>query len=103
MSTKFNCKTFLFQAIQFSQTVLIQTIQFCISLVFVHIELNVKTVLFLLIQFSISIHFSSIWPIDRTLSVATTRGLSGGGIYANEGVLRIPKAPVLREPHHQIV
>ena len=32
MSTQFNCKkTFLFQAIQFSQTVLIQLIQFSIS------------------------------------------------------------------------
>ena len=33
MSKKFNCqKTFLFQAIQFSQTVLIQTIQFSINI-----------------------------------------------------------------------
>ena len=33
ISTQFNCqKTFLFQAIQFSQTVLIQTIQFSIRM-----------------------------------------------------------------------
>ena len=36
MSTQFNCQKKLFQAIQFSQTVLIQTIQFSISVVFVH-------------------------------------------------------------------
>ena len=37
MSTQFNCKKkFLFQAIQFSQTVLIKTIQFSISIDFVY-------------------------------------------------------------------
>ena len=35
--------------------------------------LNFKTVSPQAIQFSISILFSSIWPIDRTLSVVTTR------------------------------
>ena len=35
----------LFQPIQFSQIVLIQTIQFSINIVFVHTQLNVKTVL----------------------------------------------------------
>ena len=30
---------------------------------------------------------SSIWPIDRTLSVATTQGQSGPGSDGNEGVL----------------
>ena len=39
-------KTFLFQAIQFSQTVLIQTIQFSISIDFVYTQSNVKTVLY---------------------------------------------------------
>ena len=43
MSTQ--SKTFLFQAIQFSQTVLIQVIQFSISTDFVYTLLNVKTVL----------------------------------------------------------
>ncbi len=47
-------KTFLFLAIQFNQTILIQTIQFSISIDFVHTQLNVKTVLFQTIQFSIS-------------------------------------------------
>ena len=63
------------------QTVLIQTTQFSISIVFVHTQLNVKTILFQAIQFSvstismsktvlfqviqfcISTQFSSIWPI----------------------------------------
>ena len=101
-------KRFLFQAIQFCQTVLIQTIQFSISIVFVHAQLNVKTVLFQTIQFSIStvsmsktvlvkvIHisismqFTSIWSIERTLSDATTPGKSGPGSDGNEGVLCIP-------------
>ena len=39
-------KTFLFQAIQFSQAVLIQLIQFSISTYFVYTKLNVKTVLY---------------------------------------------------------
>ncbi len=46
-------KTFLFLAIQFSQTVLIQTIQFNISKDFVYTQLNVK-VLIQAIQFSVS-------------------------------------------------
>ena len=62
MSTQFNCqKTFLFQAIQFKQTVLIQTIQFSLSTVSMS-----KTVLFQAVRLSISTQFSSIWPIDRT-------------------------------------
>ena len=59
-------KTFLFQAIQFSQTVVIQTI-----------------------QFSISMHYSFIEPIDRALSGATIPGQSGPGSNGNEGVLCI--------------
>ena len=47
-------KTFLFLSIQFSQTVLIQTIQFCISIDFVYTQLNVKTVLYQINQFSVS-------------------------------------------------
>ena len=53
-------KTFQFQAIKFSQTVLFQTIQFSVSVAFVYIQLNVKTVLFQTFQFSISSQFSSI-------------------------------------------
>ena len=52
ISKEINCKKiFLFHPIQFSQTVLFQ-----------------------LIQFNISTQFSSIWPIDRALSGATTPG-----------------------------
>ena len=41
-----NCgKIFLFQAIQFSQAVFIQLIQFSISIDFVYTQLNVKTVI----------------------------------------------------------
>ena len=51
MSTQFKCKyslwkTVLFQAIQFSQAVLIQLIQFSTSTDFVYTQLNVKTVLY---------------------------------------------------------
>ena len=49
-----------------------------------------KTVLFQTIQFSIISPFSSILPIDRALSGATTPGQSGPGSDGNEGVLRIP-------------
>ena len=44
-------KTFLFQAIQFIQT---ELIQFSISSYFVYTQLNVKTVLYITIQFSVS-------------------------------------------------
>ena len=49
ISTQFKCKfslivkTFLFQAIQFSQAVLIQLIKFSISTDFLYAQLNVKT------------------------------------------------------------
>ena len=46
---------------------------------FIYTQLNVKTVLFQIIQFSISTQFSSIWPKDRTLSCVTTPSLSGPG------------------------
>ena len=67
-------KSFLFQAIQFSQTVLIQTI-----------------------QFRLSTQFSSIWPIDRTLIRCCHSGI------AMKGCCAFPKAPASLEPHHQIV
>ena len=35
---------------------------------------------------------SSIWPINRTLSVATTIGQSGSGSNGNEEVLHIPQS-----------
>ena len=90
-------KTFLFQAIQFSQTVLIQTIQFSLSIVFVHTQLNVKTVLFQTIQFSVTTHFSSIWPIDWILSGGTNLSQSWPGSDGNEGVLPIPQCSSITE------
>ena len=51
-----------------------------------------KTVLFLIIQFSISTLFSSTWPIDKTLSGATTPVQSGPGSDDNKGVHWIPKS-----------
>ena len=53
---------------------------------------NVKTVLFQTIQFSISTRFSSIQPIDGTLSGATTTSQNGAGTDGNEGILRIPQS-----------
>ena len=41
-------------------------------------------------KFSISMHFNSIWPLDRTLSDATTPGQSVPESNGNEGVLHIP-------------
>ena len=35
---------------------------------------------------------SSIWPIDRTISCATTPGLGEPGSNGNEGVLYIPES-----------
>ena len=43
-------------------------------------------------KFSISTQFSSIWPIERTLSGATTPGQSGHGSDGNERILRIPQS-----------
>ena len=51
-----------------------------------------KTVLFQIIQFSISALFSSIWPTDRTLSGAASPGQSGPGSDGNKGALRIPQS-----------
>ena len=60
-------------------------------------SLNVKTVQFQTIQFSICTQFSSIWPIDSTLSGATTPGQSGPAIDGNKGVLRISKSSNITE------
>ena len=55
ITTLVNCKkTFLFQAIQLSQTVLIQPIQFSVNKAFVYAHLNVLTALFQTIQLSVS-------------------------------------------------
>ena len=55
--------------------------------------MNIKTVLFQTIQFSISTQFCSIWPKDRTLSGASTLGQSGSGRDGNKEVIRIPQSP----------
>ena len=78
--TQLNVKTILFQ-IQFS---------------IIH-RLNAETILFQTIQFSISTQFSSIWPIDRTLSVATTPGQRGPGSNGNKGVFRNPQNASITE------
>ena len=93
MSTQFrNSETFLFQAIQFCQIVLIQIIQFSISTIFVHGQLYVKAVLFQKIQFSISMQIISMWPLDWTQFGAATLGQSGAESDGNEEVLRIPQS-----------
>ena len=78
------------------KTVLFQIIQISLSTkFFVYTQLNDQTVLFQTIQFSISTQFSSIWPLDRTLSGATTQGQSGTGIDGNEGVHCIPQSSII--------
>ena len=54
--------------------------------------LYIEIVLFQTIQFSVSTQFSSIYPIDRTLSGANTPDQSGPGSDVNEGVLRFPQS-----------
>ena len=70
------------------QTAPFQTIQFSICTQFQY----QKTVLFATIQFSICTLFSSIWPLYRTLSDATTPCKSGPGSDGNKEVLRISKS-----------
>ena len=59
---------------------------------FIYTQLNVKTVIFQTIQFNISTQFSSVWPIEKTVSGATTPVQSGLGRNGNKGVLHIPKS-----------
>ena len=47
---------------------------------------------FFSIQFSLSIQFSSIWPIDRTLSGAIIPGHNGPGGDGNNEVFHIPQS-----------
>ena len=62
-------------------------------------QLNFQIVLFQTVQLSISHLFalclmlnSSVWPINRTLSGATTPGHSWSGSDGNEAVLCIPQS-----------
>ena len=45
---------------------------------------------------------SSSWPIDQTLSSATSLSKSGPGSDGNEDLLNISRPPALLDPHHQI-
>ena len=56
---------------------------------------DIKTVLFQVVQLSISMHFSSIWPIGWTLSGATTLGQSWSGSDGNEGVPYFPQSCII--------
>ena len=58
----------------------------------VKVQFQFQTILFQAIQFSISTQFISVWPIDKTLSGATTLGQSELGSDGNEGVLCIPQS-----------
>ena len=62
-----------------------------------------KTVLFQIIQFSISTQFISIGPINRILSFATNLGQSESGSNTMKRYSASPKPPALLEPHPQIV
>ena len=62
---------------------------------FVYTQLNVKTVLFQTIDFSISTQFNSIRPIDRTLSGANNPGQSEPGSDGNKEVLHIPQSSII--------
>ena len=100
MSTLFKCqKHFYFKLFSLVKQFLFQTIQFNVNT-----QLNVKTVLYQVIQLSINTQFSSIRPIERTLSGATTRGQSGSGAdMAMKEYTTFLKAPALLEPRHHIV
>ena len=73
------------------------------SVLFQTIQFSIQKLQFQTIQFSIRMQFSSIWPIDRAVSSATTLGHSGPESYGNEGVLHISQTPASLKPHHQIV
>ena len=80
ISTQFKCKyglskTFLFQAIQFTQT----------------------------IEFSISMLLVLFNPLIGPYQVLPLRARVDLGAMAMKGCSVFPKAPALLEPHHQIV
>ena len=69
-----------------------QTIHSNIITIFVYTQLKVTTGIFQTIHFNISIQFSSIWPLDRVLSGATTPGQSRPGNGGIEGLLCITQS-----------
>ena len=80
------------------QAVLSQTTQFnMITQFYIYTQLSIKTVLFQTIQFCVIIQFSSIWPIDKTLSGATTPSQSEPGSVANEEIFDIPQSSSITE------
>ena len=122
----------MFQAIQFNQTVLIQTIHFSIRIVFVYTQLNVQTVLFQTSQFIVNTvsksktvqfkkiqfsiqkqfhfkQFSLAWV--RSFNVRSVLFWAGSIIPGQRGpeshgikkYSTFPKAPPLLKPHHQII
>ena len=68
------------------KTVLFQAVLFSISTQFKY-----QVIKFQVIQFSTSMHYSSISPIDRTLSGAITPSQSGPGSDGNEGGFCVPQ------------
>ena len=70
-----------------------------ILLFWARVDLGVmaKTVPSQPIQFNNSTQFSSIWPIDRTLSGATTPSQSGPWSDGSEEVLCIPQSSIITE------
>ena len=78
-----------------SKTVLFQIIQFIMNFCFT--QFNSKTVRSQTILFSVITQFISIWPLDKTLSNATTPGQSEFRSDGSERALRIPHISSITE------
>ena len=103
MSTQFTCqKQFYFKPFSLVKKLKWSQVLLCITKnsikyqSFIFTQLNVKTVLFQTIQFSLSTQFSYIWTIDGTLLGATTPGQCEFGSDNNKRVLSIPKSSSIR-------
>ena len=71
-------KTFLFQIIQFSQTVVIRLIQFSMGIDFLYTQLYIETVLYETIQFSISTQFKCKYSL-----IVKNISISSYSVYSN--------------------
>ena len=91
-------RTDLFQTIQFSLQKQLYFKQFSLAL---QLSFNIQNSSISNNQINISTQFSSIWPIDRTLSGATTSGQSGAMVMKECSAFY--KVPALLGPHHQSV
>ena len=80
-----------------------QTLQFSKSIVFVYRQLNVKTVLLQIIQFSISTQCSLFGPLRGPYQVLPSRARVDLREMAMKRYSALLKGPALLEPHHQIV